>query len=252
MKSLKYLLLFLPILFAPNLNAQDNFSVRNGDVILPGTLLTDGNPEIPIVVFVHGSGPNDRDETIGPNKMFKQLAEKLASHGISSLRYDKRTLLYKHGADTITYKEETVDDAVAAARQLFAEGYKHIFVAGHSLGGHCIPLIAEACGDVLDGVIVMSGNVGTLESALNTQINYLGKQQGMTPAQIQATISQMTAALPQKYIEFDRSYSPLPRPTTSAPRSTTSCAPSRKWPHRRTTSKREKLTRRSSRAWRIS
>ena len=75
--------------------------------------------------------------------MFKQLAEKLASHGISSLRYDKRTLLYKHGADTITYKEETVDDAVAAARQLFAEGYKHIFVAGHSLGGHCIPLIAE-------------------------------------------------------------------------------------------------------------
>ena len=45
----------------------------------------------PGVVLVHGSGPNDRDESIGPNKPFRDLAEGLASRGIAVLRYDKRT-----------------------------------------------------------------------------------------------------------------------------------------------------------------
>ena len=190
--------------------AQDNYSVRNGEITLPATLCMAGGDDTPIVVFVHGSGPSDRDETVGPNKMFRQLAELLQSRGVSSLRYDKRTFIYKQGADTITYKEETVDDAVTAVRQLKAEGYKHVFVAGHSLGGHCIPLIAEKCDDVIDGVIIMSGNVLSLEDALKAQLNYLGKLYGASEAQIQMGVNQALAALPDKYLEYDRTYSPLP------------------------------------------
>ena len=59
---------------------------------LPGTLiLPDGEGPFPVVVFVHGSGPSDRDETINGNKPFKDLAEGLAEKGIASYRYDKRT-----------------------------------------------------------------------------------------------------------------------------------------------------------------
>jgi hypothetical protein len=43
---------------------------------------------------VHGSGPNDRDSTVGANKIFRDLAEGLASAGIAVLRYDKRTYRY--------------------------------------------------------------------------------------------------------------------------------------------------------------
>lgn len=50
----------------------------------------------PIVILVHGSGANDRDETIGPNKPFKDIAWGLASNGIAVLRYDKRTKEYGH------------------------------------------------------------------------------------------------------------------------------------------------------------
>ena len=44
--------------------------------------------------MVHGSGPNDRDETVGPNKLFRDLADSLAAYGIASLRYEKRTRVY--------------------------------------------------------------------------------------------------------------------------------------------------------------
>ena len=43
---------------------------------LTGTLtLPVGPGPFPAAVLVHGSGPNDRDETVGANKIFKDLAE---------------------------------------------------------------------------------------------------------------------------------------------------------------------------------
>lgn len=207
MKLIKIIISICLFAMTISLSAQDNFWVENGDVRLPGTLCSVDDINAPIMVFVHGSGPNDRNETLGPNKFFKQLAEKLQEKNIASLRYDKRTMLYKGGADTITYKEETVDDAVTAVKQLSAMGYKNIFVAGHSLGGHCIPLIVEGCGDKLSGVISLSGNVSTLENSIKSQLNYLGKQQGASDIQIEAAINQMLGSLPKVYIEYDKSYS---------------------------------------------
>ena len=77
---------------------------------------------VPCVVLVHGSGPHDRDETIGPNKPFRDLARGLAARGIATLRYDKRTFVYR--ADCVPEGRqldldvETVDDAVAAVSGL--------------------------------------------------------------------------------------------------------------------------------------
>jgi hypothetical protein len=62
--------------------------IGSGEWILPGTLtLPAGKENFPAVVLVHGSGPNDRDESIGPNKPFRDLAWGLASRGIVVLRY---------------------------------------------------------------------------------------------------------------------------------------------------------------------
>lgn len=206
--SLASLLLCLASL-AQKFEARD-YCVNNGAVSLPATLLVNGDKAAPIVVFVHGSGPNDRDETLGPNKFFRSLADSLAARGIASLRYDKRTMLYKGGADTLTYREETVDDAIQAVRQLHEAGYMHIFLAGHSLGGHLAPLIAEATTHILDGVIILSGNVGNIQSAIESQLHYLGRQQGASEQMIRQSIDQMLAALPARYREFDEAYTPQP------------------------------------------
>src|SRR5262249_49102198 len=84
---------------------------------LPGTLLLPkGRGPFPAVVFVHGSGPNDREEAVGGTRVSRDLADGLADRGIASLRYEKRTKARPEdyrGAYTVD--DETTDDAVAAA-----------------------------------------------------------------------------------------------------------------------------------------
>lgn len=113
---------------------------------LPGTLaLPVGAGPFPAVVLVHGSGPQDRDETIGANKVFRDIAEGLASKGIAVLRYDKRTLRYPEAMKSRpTIDDEVVLDAVAAVGMLRARAEvdpKRIVVVGHSLGALLAPEI---------------------------------------------------------------------------------------------------------------
>ncbi len=165
-----------------------------GDWPLPGTLtVPKGAGPFPAVVLVHGSGPNDRDETIGPNKPFQDLAWGLASKGIAVLRYEKRTRIYgpKLVADpkfiaTLTVKEETIDDALEAVRLLKStEGIdaKGIFVLGHSLGGMLIPRIALAGKELqIAGFIIMAGLTNPLPETYLRQMTYLFSLDGETSA----------------------------------------------------------------------
>jgi hypothetical protein len=59
-----------------NLETFEEKDVKIGkDFVLPGKLtIPKGEGLFPVVIFVHGSGPNDMDETIGPNKIFRDLA----------------------------------------------------------------------------------------------------------------------------------------------------------------------------------
>ena len=87
------------------------------------------------MVLVHGSGPNDRDETIGGSKLFRDLAEGLATRGIAVLRYDKRTKTYGQRVSGLNFTiwDETVDDAVAAValvRKLPEVDRGKVFVLG--------------------------------------------------------------------------------------------------------------------------
>ncbi len=127
--------------------SEEDYSVTTGEFKLPGTLAIPKSSESKsIVLLIAGSGPNDRDETIGPNKPLRDIAWGLGSRGIASLRYDKRTKIYGGRLDTkqLTYKEEVVDDAISAIHQLrkdnrFDRG--RVFLLGHSLGGQLVPAI---------------------------------------------------------------------------------------------------------------
>ncbi|MBU4535817.1 MAG: alpha/beta fold hydrolase [Euryarchaeota archaeon] len=128
-------------------------TVGEGKWALPGTLSMPAGPgPFPGVVLVHGSGPNDQDETIGPNKIFKDLAWGLASHGIAVLRYHKRT--FQHAkeftaqeVEDMTVKEEVIDDALAAIhllRHTEKIDPRRVFVSGHSLGATLAPRIGRS------------------------------------------------------------------------------------------------------------
>ena len=59
---------------------------------LPGILtLPEGEGPFPAVILLQGSGPSDKDETVGSLKPFRDLAEGLAEQGIAVYRFDKRS-----------------------------------------------------------------------------------------------------------------------------------------------------------------
>jgi uncharacterized protein len=159
--------------------------VGAGEWALPGTLTVPKGPALfPAIVLVQGSGPNDRDETIGPNKPFRDLAWGLASQGIAILRYEKRTRQY--GAKIaqlkgrFTVKEETIDDALAAVallRKTDNVDTGRIFVIGHSLGGMLVPRIGLRDKGIA-GFIVMAGAAKPLEDAILEQMTYIFSLEG--------------------------------------------------------------------------
>jgi len=158
---------------------EKEVTVGSGEWILPGTLtLPRGSGKFPGLVLVHGSGPNDRNESIGPNKPFKDIAWGLASRGIAVLRYNKRTKAYqkKMAAMTtnLTVKEETIDDALEAVKILRKkEGIdsERIFVLGHSLGGMLVPRIGMRDSNIA-GFIVMAGPTRPLEDLFLDQMKF--------------------------------------------------------------------------------
>lgn len=119
-------------------------SVRVGDALLRGTLLTPADVDRPpVALIIAGSGPTDRDGNSpllpGKNNSLKMLAEGLADRGIASLRYDKRGIagstLGVTGEQDLTFAT-FADDAVAWGQQLAEDGrFSELVIIGHSEGG---------------------------------------------------------------------------------------------------------------------
>src|SRR5712692_10414563 len=127
------------------------YARAGGRSLYPAKLsLPVGAVPFPAVVLVHGSGPNDRDETVGQLKPFRDLAWGLASRNVAVLRYEKRTKAHAGQMaaqrERLTVKEEVVDDALAAVArlcQVTTIDLQRIFVLGHSLVGTLIPRIGK-------------------------------------------------------------------------------------------------------------
>lgn len=163
----------------PDAITETALTITTQDYKLPALLSIpkDNTQPIPAVILVHGSGPNDKNETIGGSAIFKDLAYGLAKQGIAVLRYDKRTLVYAQelDADTLTLKEETTDDVVSAITLLqntAGINKDKIYVLGHSLGGMALPLIAEENQSVA-GFIALAAPARKLEELILEQSNYL-------------------------------------------------------------------------------
>lgn len=142
-----------------------------------------GVDKFPIVILVHGSGQHDKDETIGPNKPFKVIAEELAKNKIGSIRYDKRAEpINKISCIGSEIEEFVVNDAISAIALAYGiEGVDttKIIVVGHSLGGMLAPWIASKSSRV-KGIILLAGNSRPMEDLILEQNIYLLSRDGLT------------------------------------------------------------------------
>ena len=176
---------------------ERDLTVGSGEQALAATLaMPKGAGPFPAVVLVHGSGPQDRNETIGPNRPFLDIARGLAAQGIAVLRYEKRSKARPQdftGGKSFTVDDEVTDDAVAAVATLRAQpgiDGKRVFVFGHSQGGMLAPRIAQRSGQVA-GLILFAAPARSLLTILPEQNRYLLGQRGPLDPAAQAFLDKL-------------------------------------------------------------
>ena len=124
--------------------------------------------DTPILVLVHGSGPNDHNEEISPFATFRDIARGLCqNYDIMVFTYDKRSCgptanppcihnsppfceLYPNISSCINITNTTyndfVGDAIAAVQYLSTFKYitpSNIIPTGHSQGASIVPQVAD-------------------------------------------------------------------------------------------------------------
>lgn len=160
------------------------FTHAKDGVQLSGTLL---KPQVrpgvrlPAIIFIHGSGPSDRDATASgalglrlpkPVKVFKDIAKYFASKGYVVFRYDKRTYTVK---DPKVAQKWTVDsfteDASAALDMLQKRDdvqVNDLTVMGYSQGGSLV-LDLGVQRPQIKSIVILAGPAGSLKSLLVDQ-----------------------------------------------------------------------------------
>lgn len=198
---------------------EKEVTVGSGEWSLHGTLtLPNGTGPFPALILVHGSGSYDRDYSIGPNKLFRDIAWGVASRGVAVLRYNKRS--FEHAVafsklTSFTVMDEAVDDALLAGallRKTPEIDAKRIFVLGHSLGGILIPRIGKA-DPSFAGLIAAAGTPRfLLDLVIPQTIHNFTLNGPMTPANeaVVAKLKQQIARVEDPNLKPDAPASEMP------------------------------------------
>ncbi len=118
---------------------QVSFQNKKAGIKLAGTLtLPRGKGPFPAVLLVTGSGPQNRDESIGKHKPFHVLANEFTNAGYAVLRYDDRGVGESEGKFRGANSADFLEDAMAGLdflRSIPEVNPAKTGLLGHSEGG---------------------------------------------------------------------------------------------------------------------
>jgi len=185
-------------------------SFASGSLSLAGTLRLPATDEAvyPAALFIHGSGPVNRDGNavdLGTENIvmeidvYRQLAVALSDVGIASFRFDKRGVGDSEGDATLASRSDLLDDARAAIQVLHEQqeiDANRIILIGHSEGSYLAPVLAVEDPDIA-GVVLLAGAARSLDAITRWQVESLLGQQGIEGEALEAALAQQ-----DQYIAF--------------------------------------------------
>lgn len=160
-----------------------NFYSTEDSIILSASLMLPQivDAQTPCVIFVAGSGPHDRDETIFGHKIFKVMAMHLVDAGIASFRYDKRGVGESEGEFSTAVVGDFVSDAEGAIQYLRKlNRFSQIGVLGHSEGGMVVSDLGRNKSDV-DFYIIVGGPAAAIDELLYDQSRLVMESSDVKP-----------------------------------------------------------------------
>jgi len=140
------------------INKSDN------NIKLAGTLTVPKDVENPpVAVLITGSGPQDRNEELGPfnHRPFLVLSDHLTKKGVAVLRFDDRGVAESEGDHSVATSADFATDVAAAVDYLKTRkdiDTDKIGLIGHSEGGFIAPMLASSRDDI--AFIVMLAGTG--------------------------------------------------------------------------------------------
>ena len=162
-----------------------------------------------VVIFVSGSGQQNRDEELFEHKPFLVLADYLARQGIATLRYDDRATGQSVGGDVKNAtSEDFARDALAGIDYLRnRKAFSKVGILGHSEGG----LIAFILGGKkkVDFIVSLAGPSVKGDTLLATQGNRImilsGQLPNMSVKKYRETVAEMNNPWINWFIDYDPS-----------------------------------------------
>lgn len=178
----------------------EDVTFASGDETLSGTLtLPDGDGPHPAVVLMSGSGPNDRDETVGGFRIFRVLADALTQAGVAVLRYDDRGVGQSTGDYDATSIYDFAADGQAAVDFLRTRADinpDQVGILGHSEGGVYSAIIGASPDSNVAFIVIMAGPTVSGAAVLRQQNIDILELGGATDEQIAAQIDLLESLFP--------------------------------------------------------
>lgn len=188
-------------------NEQDNATLA-GTLMWPVGYDPESKKKPLVVLFITGSGQENRDEEIYGHKPFLVIADYLARHGIASLRYDDRATGASKGGDlrNATSEDFARDAAVGLEYLRSRNVFSKVGIIGHSEGG-LIGFLLGAQGKI-DFLVSLAGPGVKGDTLIASQNNRFLEMSGLPNAVTAEQIRMDPKAKKSRWVQWFLDYDP--------------------------------------------
>ena len=161
-----------------------------------------------VVLFVSGSGQQNRDEELMDHKPFLVIADYLARQGIATLRYDDRATEKSVGGEVKNATSEDFSRDAAAGIDFLRnkKAFSKVGILGHSEGGTIAFMLSAQ--KKVDFIVSLAGPTVKGDTLLAAQSNRILELSGQPATMTVEKYRQTVAPMKNHWIDWFNDYDP--------------------------------------------